>query len=390
MRVPVAGLACWVLFVVASPVAGDSPPPPDDRFIAGYAAAVLERELQISAASLAVRDGVVHLDGRGLGTIERNKIDQAMRAIPGVRDVQIRMEPVAAVTPVDPSAPATTAPTPADSQTVPQPTTGVPVDRRPRAVLAPGRLFEPLLADPRWPHFYASYHYYSKDGSDADVRHVGSVGFGETIAFIRQQVNADTRIEAGVQAGVFAIFDLASDSKDLINADYFVGPFVSVRSGDLSLMSRVYHQSSHLGDEYLLRDDVDQDDRLNLSYEVVDLLASYEFGGAFRAYGGAGYIFHRYPDDLDPWLFQYGAEFRSQQTFANGLLRPVAAADLQHRQQSDYDLDLSLRVGVQIEDPKRFSQRLTLLLEYYNGRSPNGQFYDEGIEYFGLGMHFHF
>ena len=31
-----------------------------------------------------------------------------------------------------------------------------------------------------------------------------------------------------------------------------------------------------------------------------------------------------------------------------------------------------------------------LLLEYYNGKSPNGQFYENTIEYFGLGLHFFF
>jgi len=33
---------------------------------------------------------------------------------------------------------------------------------------------------------------------------------------------------------------------------------------------------------------------------------------------------------------------------------------------------------------------LLLLLEYFNGHSPNGQFYKDRVEYIGLGTHFHF
>ena len=31
-----------------------------------------------------------------------------------------------------------------------------------------------------------------------------------------------------------------------------------------------------------------------------------------------------------------------------------------------------------------------VLLEYFRGRSPNGQFYRDKVEYLGLGVHFHF
>jgi hypothetical protein len=31
-----------------------------------------------------------------------------------------------------------------------------------------------------------------------------------------------------------------------------------------------------------------------------------------------------------------------------------------------------------------------LLVQYFNGYSPNGQFYKEKIEYIGFGVHFHF
>src|SRR5918993_1159836 len=54
-----------------------------------------------------------------------------------------------------------------------------------------------------------------------DVVESGAVSFGETITGYRTRLGPGYW-EAGVQAGVFAVFDLAAQSKDLINADYFV------------------------------------------------------------------------------------------------------------------------------------------------------------------------
>lgn len=357
--------------------------PPDDKFIAGYATGVLEREFSLKAEGLVVVDGEIRYPERGFGTLERQQLEKSLGAIPGVKRVVFISDKRVVET----------------SATKPVAVAEVP-GQRPEPVKAPneepltlylstGRLFEPLVADPRWPHFYASYNYYEK-AADEDIQHVGSVGFGETISIVRKSYPSNLRWEAGIQAGVFAIFDLDSDSKDLINADYFVGPYASMRYGDFSLMGRLYHQSSHLGDEYLLRNNVDGSDRVNLSYEAVDLLLSYELPAGFRVYGGGGYFFDQEPADFKEWSAQYGAEWRSPHTVLGGALRPIVAADFQHREENDWDVDISLRGGFQVEDPGRFSQRLMFLFEFYDGRSPNGQFYEDRIRFYGFGMHFYF
>jgi hypothetical protein len=35
-------------------------------------------------------------------------------------------------------------------------------------------------------------------------------------------------------------------------------------------------------------------------------------------------------------------------------------------------------------------RKISLLMEYYKGHSPNGQFFKEKIEYFGPGLHLDF
>jgi len=36
------------------------------------------------------------------------------------------------------------------------------------------------------------------------------------------------------------------------------------------------------------------------------------------------------------------------------------------------------------------TRKLQILLEYFGGHSPNGQFYKDKVEYIGIGTHFHF
>jgi hypothetical protein len=159
---------------------------------------------------------------------------------------------------------------------------------------------------------------------------------------------------------------------------------------------RLSHTSSHLGDEFLLANRIQ---RVNLSYEGVDLKLSYDIGpwlgessegGApVRLYAGGSYLFHRDPTSLKPWAAQAGAELRSPWTLGGTRIRPIAGADVQMREENGWHADLSVRAGLQF-DGVLLSRNMQLLLEYFHGHSPNGQFYKQRIDYLGVGVHFHF
>jgi Protein of unknown function (DUF1207) len=339
---------------------------PSDGWLEGYAAAVLEREFHLTAPSLRVRDGVITLRAEDLAGADGERVRQALGAIRGATRVDIvggaAAPPIAA--PAEPLVPRVIS----DYQT---------------GLLPGGTLFKPLIADPRWPHFAASYQNYLRDPSLKDV---ASVSFGETFSLLRERYWT-TWWEMGIQAGVFAIFDLDAVSKDLINADYFVAIPFGFRRDALSGLFRVFHQSSHLGDEFLLRT---RAHRINLSYEGFDAKLSYElFGDVLRAYGGGGYLFDRDPASIQPWSLQYGLEFSSPWPGHDAGWRPIAAVDFQHREENDWSTDFSARAGVQL-DGVLASRNMQILIEYFLGRSPNGQFFKSKIEYIGLGAHFHF
>jgi hypothetical protein len=177
-----------------------------------------------------------------------------------------------------------------------------------------------------------------------------------------------------------------SSSFDLVNADYLVGLPLTVRYEDFSTQLRVFHQSSHLGDEFLLRT---RTNRINLSYEAVDLKASYEFADVVRLYAGGGYLFGQTPTNLDQFWVQYGLELTSPWPSRAAKWRPIAAVDVKQHEENDWNADISARAGIEI-DGVLLTRKLQILLEYFTGHSPNGQFYKDKVEYFGIGTHFHF
>lgn len=340
-------------------------PAPGDSYLEGYAGAVLEREFNVSRRAVTVQSSVLTIDAAQLAGVDRARVLSALAALPGVARVEVR-EPTAPSAAVSPEAP-------------------LPgLSALPTGLMPPGHLFQPLLADPRWPHFSAAYRYYL---GDRDLKHVAAVSFGETIPLVRGDAFAESQWEAGIQASVFAVFELDAPSKDLVNADYFASLFGAWRRGPLSALGRVFHQSSHLGDEFLLRTRVQ---RVNLSYESVDLKLSYDLPWGVRVYGGGGYLFDQDPVNLKPWSAQGGVEFRSPWTLASGHIRPVAAVDLQAREENGWNGDVSLRGGVQFESVRVLERNLQLMVEYFRGNSSDGQFYKERVEYVGLGAHFHF
>src|SRR5437660_1779849 len=295
----------------------------------------------------------------------------ALQVIRGVARVEV-LEP--GMTPSPP-------PASASEPTAPTPPLRV-LSEWQSGLLPGGSLFKPLIADPRWPHFAASFQRHLRDPQLVDV---AAVSFGETFSLYRDRLGRGWW-EVGVQAGVFAVFDLDAFSKDLVNADYLVAFPLSYRYADFSAMFRLFHQSSHLGDEFLLRT---KTARVNLSYESVDAKVSYEFGDLARIYAGVGSLFDQDPPHLKPWSIQYGLEYTSPWPARDKGWRPVAGVDLQHREENAGSVDFSARAGVQL-DGVLATRKMQLLIEYFNGRSPNGQFYREKIEYIGLGTHFHF
>ncbi|HKZ08334.1 MAG TPA: DUF1207 domain-containing protein [Methylomirabilota bacterium] len=364
----------------------------DDAYTMGYAAAVLEREFRVTAPSLQVRDGVLTIAASDLAGADGARVEAALSRLRGVRRVIVLTAPPSPGSPAGVAGPARTAAAPSASASSASASPGSgtsapespiqPADVARFEILPAGLLFRPLLADPRWPAFGTTIRHYFDDSKWGTV---AAVSLGDILPIVRGRAGESLLWEAGIHAAAWGLFDMDSGSADLINLDFIVGGFGSLRYGAWSGIARIFHRSTHLGDEEVINH---KTNRLNFSYEGMDARVAYEPWSWLRVYAGGGYLLRVEPKNYAPWSLTGGTELRSQRTFAR--LRPVLGVDVQSREEHDWEPQISIRAGVELESPVVLGRNIQLLIEYFTGNSMDGQFYTRNVEYLGLGIHFKF
>jgi len=245
-----------------------------------------------------------------------------------------------------------------------------------------GALFRPLLADPKEPQFFAAYLW---ERSPRLAPRLGSVGFGQTIGVVDAHA-----WQVAIAAAVFSQFNLSRPSADLMNTDYRVGLPITYQRAGLTTRLQVYHQSSHLGDEYMVHANAQ---RIDLTFEAAELLVSQQLA-AWRVYGGGEYVFTRSPADLKPGVLHGGVEYRQPGVLVHvgrvATGRVVAALDAKSLQDRGWkNVGWSAVTGLELGDPLARADagwRWSLLLRAYTGPAPYGEFFRDRVASLGVGL----
>jgi hypothetical protein len=251
-----------------------------------------------------------------------------------------------------------------------------------------GDVFEPLLADPKQPQSHATALWArTKSGSDL----IGAVAYGDSVGLVRWPGPREGEgWQLGICGAVFAQFDLLAESAPLLNADYTIGGALSHRRHAWSGRMRVYHQSSHVGDDLLITQQVE---RVELFYEAFELIAATD-RRAFRLYAGGEILFRRRPSSIPAAIWHVGLEYRHPTRFAVGARvegQLVAGADAKRSWSDSRIADVSVRGGVELGPrvvDQAWRRRLAVLAELHEGGSPYGQFFVERVSFLGIGVHF--
>ncbi|MDX1494798.1 MAG: DUF1207 domain-containing protein, partial [Longimicrobiales bacterium] len=209
------------------------------------------------------------------------------------------------------------------------------------------------------------------------------VGLGDSFALFRYAARTPGNgIQVDLAAAVFSQFNLDTYSLDLINADYLVGIPVTARYSGFSMRVRVYHQSSHLGDEFLLNR---QPERENLSFESVEGILSQELG-PLRVFGGGEIFFRREPAEMAQRLVHAGGELRPV-LFGSG--RVLLAFDYKLIDDGSWRYGWNARAGLElarVPSPGHPPRIISVFADWYEGPAPYGQFYRDDIRFFGGGL----
>mgnify|MGYP002623758268 CR=1 FL=1 len=145
-----------------------------------------------------------------------------------------------------------------------------------------------------------------------------------------------------------------------------------------------YHLSSHLGDEFLLKNMGYP--RINYSRDVVVIGWSWYPADPLRVYAEAGWAFA--VKESQPWEFQFGAEWApARPTGFFGA--PFAAVNGYLREEVDFGGSLTAQVGWAWRSAAA-AQLLRVGLEYYHGSSRQFSFYPENEEEIALGIWYDF
>ncbi len=188
-------------------------------------------------------------------------------------------------------------------------------------------------------------------------------------------------LQISVESGIWAVFNLypepnIGDGTELVNTDYYFGIPLTATFNEWAFRLRLYHISSHLGDEFLVNHPGFI--RKNPSFEATDFFASYQLLQSLRLYLGVGAIFDSDPTfRLKPFYLDYGAEFRflgvkfrKQRLFGAFFL----AAHFRTYQYLKYDFDGTFVGGYEWSKLQGIGRKFRLFVEYHNGFSLEGQF----------------
>jgi hypothetical protein len=263
-----------------------------------------------------------------------------------------------------------------------------PVAKRSATLFPVDSLFVNSLSSAKEPRTHVTWLRLNLPGSSFNV---GSVGFGDSFGLVRiPGWGEEDAWQLGISGAVLAQFNMDAESLDLINADYIIGFPLGYRNGVWSARARLFHQSSHLGDEFLLlpQNAALKKPRINLSFETVELLAGWDWKG-LRLTAGPSYIVHS-STPLKRNSAQAGIDFLLTKPVITSTAYPFGSVLWHAWEETDWDTDLTVKAGVNIRSPYAEKRSVQIFGEYYHGNLPFGQFYALRAEYFGGGINISF
>jgi Protein of unknown function (DUF1207) len=187
----------------------------------------------------------------------------------------------------------------------------------------------------------------------------------------------------GLGTQVYGRFSLNDSKTALISVDWVAGLNTTALLGNMAVTIQVYHESSHLGDEY---GDRFQAQRIDWSREAIAGWITYG-AGQWKLTGGASYVLY---DGLG--LPRAGAAIgldwgAGRHRFLTRPFEPIIGLYTEGSAATDWRLSTSAKLGVAVRG-KGGARSLGLALIAHDGLSTQRQFFRRQSQYLGLEVRF--
>ncbi|CCH56788.1 hypothetical protein BN8_06173 [Fibrisoma limi BUZ 3] len=252
--------------------------------------------------------------------------------------------------------------------------------------LPKGHLFEPILLDPLEAQAFISVlPGYWMDGN----RYKGSIvpfEFGFIKPIYRRTLAPDRANEWVLDVASYTQFEVYYDTdknrqrRQLVNNDYKLSFIYNLLRGKNTWRFRLYHLSSHLGDDFIIRNRITTYTTNPVNYELLDATYSRTSTSGWRTYGGIGFVLRK-SSERKLLSAQIGTYYRKPATQSPRL---VGGVDVKFWQQTDFRPGIHAGLGLEVGRP---ASGITFLLEGYSGFRPYSQYEDQQTTWLGIGMY---
>ena len=243
------------------------------------------------------------------------------------------------------------------------------------------RSFELPEASPRVHGFVGRLISARRGDSRFGQEQEGEVVLGENFPLLSLR-GGRKPIVLGIGSQVYGRFSLTDPKSALISNDWVVGVNTTAALNSWALTLEVYHESSHLGDEY---GDRFPGDRLDWTREVLAGWASFT-AGVWRLTAGASFVL----DDqlrLPPPGGSLGVDYHGRpRSILTGQGRPIAGVFFEADAATHWRVSSSAKLGVAFATGN--SHDVSLGLIAHDGLSTQRQFFRQESRYVGMELRF--
>ncbi|NQV15104.1 DUF1207 domain-containing protein [bacterium] len=250
-----------------------------------------------------------------------------------------------------------------------------------------GSFFPTMYLDPTACQQGLSVLAYQVEGNQKGQMYV-PVSLSMQQQLLRMEYDQDTRYELGIQFSVFSQFSIVDVGEafmgGLQNADYRISAVLNVqRDKNTHYRLSLFHQSSHLGDDYIIRNSITTPTLRTLNYEQLDLIISKKID-MYRVYGGGGYNVS--PNTIrERFMLQFGADLtKPLAAFAGASM--IAGFDVKIYEHNDYTPNLRLGFGLELAGNTKSPYKI--LITWYQGRLPYSTLEYQRVHLLGLSLVF--